>query len=72
MDYWQREIRKQENDKRYRIWQKMQERSQEEWLDFLDDLARQAEAENAELAHEVEVLEQALQSRQTEGEAHNV
>src|SRR6266700_2800392 len=52
VDYWQREIRKQENDKRYRIWQKMQERSQEEWLDFLDDLARQAEAENAELAHE--------------------
>ena len=69
--YWQREMRKQESDSRYYLWQKMHGSSQEEWLAFLDDLARQAEAENAQLAHEVEVLEQALQIRQTEGEAHN-
>ncbi len=69
--YWQRELHKQESDSRYPLWQKMQESSQEEWLAFLDDLARQAEVENARLAHEVEVLEQALQTKQTEGEAYN-
>ncbi len=69
--YWQREMRKQESDRRYYLWQKIQVSSQEEWLAFLNDLARQAEVENARLAHEVEVLEQALHTRQTEGEVHN-
>ncbi|MEC4812326.1 MAG: hypothetical protein SAK29_03480 [Scytonema sp. PMC 1069.18] len=68
--YWQ-QIWK--DDSRYSLWQEKRSRSQEEWLAFLDDLAQKQAEENTRLSHEVAVLEQRWQAKQSENnEVKNV
>jgi hypothetical protein len=61
--FWQHEIRRLENDSGYALLRQHQRLAADEWLAYLDDLARQQEIENARLAGEVAVLQQALRAR---------
>lgn len=72
LTYWQQQLCRVEQDPRYSLWQEMTTYSHQEWLAFLDNLARQQEEENASLAHEVSVLEQQWQTKQAESEVKNV
>jgi hypothetical protein len=64
-DYWERRLQQPRNalDVFHR---KRRSQSREEWLSFLEDLARRQEAQNRELAEEVAALERQWQMKQSE------
>jgi hypothetical protein len=64
--HWQREVRRLEEDDRHPLLVRKTGSSPEEWLAFLDELARKQKAENVRLAREVEVLQQQLAARASE------
>lgn len=70
LGYWQNVLQSREKDSRYEL-QEMRSRGQESWFAFLDDLAQKQVAENAKLDHEVKVLEQQLQVKQTKNNEVN-
>ena len=56
LSYWQQIMRNVEDDPRHGLLEKMKESNREEWLAFLDSMARNQEMENARLARELGVL----------------
>jgi hypothetical protein len=62
--YWTNEKKHLEDDQRYGLWDRKSELSENQWKDFLDELFRRQEADNARLSNEVAKLEERLRAQQ--------
>jgi hypothetical protein len=63
-EYWQRQIDELKFDRSYPLLTKKRAGTEAEWHAYLDELARDYEAVNRRLAHEIEVLQAELDRRQ--------
>jgi DNA anti-recombination protein RmuC len=65
LDYWKCQLREIESGERYSLWE-TKSQGERRWQDFLEEVAEKQRAENRQLAHEVTVLRQELQSLKVE------
>ncbi|HMA37498.1 MAG TPA: hypothetical protein VKY74_23800 [Chloroflexia bacterium] len=66
---WQQKVRELERHPNYELWLVRKTSRRAHWLAFLDDLAAQQTAKNADLAHKLAGLEAQWQAHQAEEEA---
>ena len=66
LTHWKREVHRLEKDTRYPLLVRKVASSMKDWQSYLDELARKQLAENADLAREIEMLQEQLGTSATE------